>query len=463
MAETNVVNQPGSPQAANSGEQIIEHIDLTKNTHKKPSSNNYLKKCFQTLIDRKQLFMAPAVTMEIYKSDLNIPLSEYDDVLQGVLLESIVYFMVVWPGWKNSVAYFKGQLRYKDFYEEFKQYLITQLKEVIANEETYKKKSKRISRTTGVDQQTQTEAVSDTNIKPECDFGLQIDAAPKDLNSLVFFASEKDIVLKKYSTREWEGLTFQQLLNYPHFGIQVKMMDLSFSRVNDNDYSRYLSYSDKIPVTPSEEHVASVRAAKDCNKQYGYSCDYIREYVHQYIEVLARRNKNISSEDILDLSKVCNELINDIEEININNKSMATNTVVKFNIGGLKYVRNKKMATNLRNSKMQSKPINYCETIIPKMTVTLEIFNAIQDMNADKISFLGLNSVYADNSKKLPPKLVYMCTFCKLYFYNKQGVINHFKEEHGAEQPVLCFKCKKQFEIPFLAGNRWKHECLAVD
>lgn len=459
MAETNVVNQ-GDPAQATNPVEPIEHIDLTKNTHKKPSSNNYLKKCFQTLIDRKQLFMAPAVTMEIYKTEFNIQLSEYDDVLQNVLLESIVYFMVVWPGWKKSVAYFKGQLRYKDFYEEFKQYLITQLKEIIANEEMYKKNAKKLANSNAVDQETQTEAKFDASIKPESDFGLQISAAPKTLNSLVFFASENDIVLKKYTTREWEGLTFQQLLNYPHFGIQVKMMDLSFSRVNDNDYSRYLSYSDQIPVTPSEERVSSVRAVKDGFKQYGYSCDYVREYVRQYIEVLTRTNKNISSEDIHDLQKVCGELVSDIEEINVNNKSIATNTVVKFNIGGLKYVRNKKMATNIRNSKTKSKPINYCETIIPKVTTTLEIFNAIQDMSKSDISFIGLNSQYTDYSKKLPPKLLYICTFCKLYFYNKDSIINHFKEEHGAEQPVLCFKCKKQFEIAFLAGNRWKHDCL---
>lgn len=91
-----------------------------------------------------------------------------------------------------------------------------------------------------------------------------------------------------------QGLTFQQLLNYPYFGIVVKMMGLSFKRVNKNEYSRYLSYSHKISVTPTYEHICSIKLAnyrKYGIIQCGYTCDYIREYLHQYIEVLARTHK----------------------------------------------------------------------------------------------------------------------------------------------------------------------------
>lgn len=84
--------------------------------------------------------------------------------------------------------------------------------------------------------------------------------------------------------------------------------------------------------------------------------------------------------------------------------------------------------------------------------------------SSDENPFPKLKELFKTPEPKLlsdyMPKIVYNCLFCKETALSNFDIWKHLRTEHNMEQPVLCFRCKQQFKITDLSGNRWKHECI---
>lgn len=112
------------------------------------------------------------------------------------------------------------------------------------------------------------------------------------------------------------------------------------------------------------------------------------------------------------------------------------------------------------------KPINFYEIIIPQMVFSLSKFTAEQDLGAKTVCFKKLKHLEVQDRKTLNQVLsnaiTYECLYCSLQFTGESayaGITAHFKEMHKGEQSVVCFKCRKDFMMSYLAGGRWGHDC----
>lgn len=124
---------------------------------------------------------------------------------------------------------------------------------------------------------------------------------------------------------------------------------------------------------------------------------------------------------------------------------------------------------------LRKNAINFYEVLIPRVQFTLHSFTAEQD-TSPQISFKSINSYKAalESGQKLEDItelwsiimntcIEYKCLFCKITFTGSNAqkkILSHLEYEHKNEQSVLCFKCRRQFEIKNLAGNRWSHDCV---
>lgn len=94
--------------------------------------------------------------------------------------------------------------------------------------------------------------------------------------------------------------------------------------------------------------------------------------------------------------------------------------------------------------------INFIEDIIPKVEYTLKTFNPEL--------LKGVN----DKTKSLKEWISFCCEFCgfDILGQNKwKHLVQHFKDVHKDELAVLCCECRQQFDIRYLAENRWAHSC----
>lgn len=165
----------------------VETIQLQQNqNHIRNPNHSYMKKCFQAVVDRKHLLLPPEVAKHILTDDLGVSLTDHDFTLQHVLMDSLIYLMAVWPGWKKCIEYFKGELNHKEFYHKFFQYLSLHINNIITNSYKYKAKVQKSS-ANKVDKEVITEFDEASGYKPESPFALEIRGTPSLLNSVIFF------------------------------------------------------------------------------------------------------------------------------------------------------------------------------------------------------------------------------------------------------------------------------------
>lgn len=105
--------------------------------------------------------------------------------------------------------------------------------------------------------------------------------------------------------------------------------------------------------------------------------------------------------------------------------------------------------------------INFYETIKPRIEYALEKFIVQQDLLSETVKFLDLQLNFKEPFCDTDI-VTYGCNLCNVHFTGFKGkaLLNeHFQEKHQAEQPLLCCKCAKQFDICYLVGVRWSHVC----
>lgn len=111
-------------------------------------------------------------------------------------------------------------------------------------------------------------------------------------------------------------------------------------------------------------------------------------------------------------------------------------------------------------NQQEPKSINFCETVTPKAVICLVDLPAEQDLNAQSINF-KFKLLEANNPSffKNLVTIQYTCMFCSVTFLTKDDIVRHLATMHNSEQDIVCFRCKKQYEMVQLAGCRWKHNC----
>jgi len=179
---------------------------------------------------------------------------------------------------------------------------------------------------------------------------------------------------------------------------------------------------------------------------------------------------------LLEFEAIFSEYLADIKEANIYNTTMCTHVSVGYHISKSNYLRCKKMVnSHAEINQAHKNAISYYEIIIPQVDFALNNFTAVQDLtDTEKITFQSLNQIYKSVGIKYDVNInnlkfnihntsvIYSCTLCSKTFsglYGLVGIMSHFNLTHKLEQPLLCAKCRKQYQLQFITGQRWKHNC----
>lgn len=163
------------------GDSLREVIEFQESQKTK----SYLKKCFSSLVNRKEIFIGKDVARHIFTKELQIDLEPLNEPLQNVLLDSLVYLMIVWPGWSKSSSYFDGSLMFNDWFEKLRQYLIFQLNHIIMQEDKYRENIRHET----VDKGEMT-YVKKQEIKPDSETAIEVCGPPSFLYNLIFYENK---------------------------------------------------------------------------------------------------------------------------------------------------------------------------------------------------------------------------------------------------------------------------------
>lgn len=108
--------------------------------------------------------------------------------------------------------------------------------------------------------------------------------------------------------------------------------------------------------------------------------------------------------------------------------------------------------------------VSFAEYITPKVNLFLFFFTGLKDEKSDtpfeELQNLLL-STDKDYIKTFLPILKFRCTYCNVCYDRKVDILDHFKQKHCMEQPVLCFRCKLALDVPIICKNRWSHHCCS--
>lgn len=106
------------------------------------------------------------------------------------------------------------------------------------------------------------------------------------------------------------------------------------------EYHRYVSMCGDITANPQIEYIDSIKETSPEHQVFTYN--YLFAFVKQLTEFLNKLS-GVNRDRVVEISSILNQFVNDVSAVNINNKTLATNAEVSYNIGKYKYIRNKKM------------------------------------------------------------------------------------------------------------------------
>ncbi|CAH1164082.1 unnamed protein product [Phaedon cochleariae] len=417
-----------------------------------------LEDCFRDIIDGKQLVLETDTLNHILRKSLQVNINALKPKVIYVLPFMLVHFIKSWPGWQKNTSYVNKQITLESWYEKFKEYLIFKINYTIKNDidkasVLLKCVSIEESVLFKIDNSTQTNPITEKILAP---FSIEVSGPPKVLNSLVFCEGVNDgsVVLKEYRVNAlWiKKLNTRQLINWPCIEMEFKCRHLHFKRTNTHDFKRCLTFStEKLFFKKTDNFIEEIDILDQTILRKAYTLNAVKEYCNTYINVLRNHQNTIewSGTNLKDIETILEDFILDIFDINMN--SIATNTSVLFNIGNSIYARNKSIKTS-------DEAICFQECLKPRMLMSLISFSAIED-DDNPSPFEDLFETNPTTLGSLLPSITYRCTFCVASYSGLNEIWNHLEKTHIMEQPVLCFKCKLQFNIANLTNNRWHHQC----
>lgn len=160
----------------------------TERSKKDLQRNSALRKCFQALVDRKQVNITMDTIKLMLKHELQINLDAFDENLQNVLPFMLIVNIRNWPGWQKSKEYYSGKLNFREWFLKFRQYIILRLSFIIKNgykevmDEIHREQPEEKNKSL-IERGTQTDHLTP---KEEAPFCITIECSPKILSSLVF-------------------------------------------------------------------------------------------------------------------------------------------------------------------------------------------------------------------------------------------------------------------------------------
>ncbi|KAK4874909.1 hypothetical protein RN001_014269 [Aquatica leii] len=419
-----------------------------------------LTEIFDAVLNGEALEVDESHLKDIFQKELQINVSNLDCCYIKALIESVIYFITTWPKWHSYSEYEDSGLRYGHWFKDFRMYLTCNMNSVLNY--LYMPTGAK-----GTDQSTQTE---EATVAP---FNLFVEGPFHFVDNIVFSENNGDIVIKQHEAKQWQSLSLTEFLNWPNVSVEVKFPDFSFTRTNSHKYDRFIGLN--VDVTSSSEinRIIQVRKLLPDLASQPYTYNFLYCYFFQLCRVL-HEVPSISKDRIVELELILSQFLKDVNEIDICNKTMSTNTCVGFRIGNSRYIK-------VNNSDdLTAKRIDYYEIINPKVDLNLIYFNAKEDCSTltdqNPVGFESLNQLlHKCKNDKLHKDVVemrnlvkekcitYICTICKAHFDGYRAydyVMTHFREFHNYEDAVKCFKCGKSFKCKRLSGSRWAHLCL---
>lgn len=455
-------------------EVTLSSTSFTYNSKVKNSSG--LRKCFQALVDRKQVNLDMSLLTLILKCELDVDLDGLHPNLSSALPYMLIFYIRNWPGWQKSKEYYSGKLDFREWFSKFRQYIILKLNYLIQHgfssalasiAEDQKEELKTKSNL--VNKETQTDLLETmVSIAP---FAISIQCPPKMLSSLVFSDSGDDIILSQHQYQPWYPITIKDLINWPHVGVEFVGPEFSFKRYNKSEYRRYVNFTNCHLDKDISLGVENIEIINPSVERQCYTLSLLQAYTQQYNDILQRMPQIPKSK--LEATKLLLEaILTDIYEIGrlLNLKetdiTIATNTSILFNIGQRSYVRNKKLGKSKTVNNGNNKEVGYCEIFTPKIEFQIDFFKGEQDNTTSTPTFVYLNvmeKLIGSNSSDLPssiePVIVFKCLFCDITFDKYELLITHFSTNHGMEPNFVCAKCCNALSLSNLSQVRWKHSC----
>lgn len=141
--------------------------------------------CFSALFKRKEVNLNMEVLQAMLKDDLHINTDILDEQLAAVLPYMLEYYIKNWPGWKLLE---KDLLDFNDHYQQFKQYLVIRMNDLIKNgyQQVITKLHEENELSLSREVKTQTDEILSKDVAP---FKICIECPPKMMGSLVFIES----------------------------------------------------------------------------------------------------------------------------------------------------------------------------------------------------------------------------------------------------------------------------------
>ncbi|KAK9888311.1 hypothetical protein WA026_000572 [Henosepilachna vigintioctopunctata] len=311
---------PSSIGTKYSGSSEIENNTESMKSDSSPDvmkqiSSSRLRTCFEDIVKRiKVVFNLN--TLEYILADLKINTKQLDVTLQQIIPYMLVSYIKSWPGWSYQKA-------------------MTELKSESQPEEI----NACLQRC--VEIQCQSEDL--VGIKAFSAFSIDIEGPPKLLNTLIFGDQQNDIVMKMHAIKGWTSeLCIQNLVNWPFIEIEFTSPFMKFTRKIVPNYIRYLSRADTPTKFAKQDFIETVQVNPEVSRTL-YSRKFLKKYLLAYSLFL--KSKNFSADKITEITVIFSQLIRDIEELgSVCQNGIYDSTTISFNIGGCRYLRNKKTA-----------------------------------------------------------------------------------------------------------------------
>lgn len=91
-----------------------------------------------------------------------------------------------------------------------------------------------------------------------------------------------DVCFKQLPLKHWIAIPFSTLFNWPYATITVKLPDISFTRSNLHEFTRYVSIASDISKLPKVDYISYVKTFQEDVQQVVYPNELIKEYIEKF-------------------------------------------------------------------------------------------------------------------------------------------------------------------------------------
>ncbi|XP_031341360.1 uncharacterized protein LOC116169416 isoform X2 [Photinus pyralis] len=270
----------------------------------------------------------------IINKELNIETNELDIRLTKVLCEAVVYYVGIWTDWEHRNQH------HDVWFKRFCEYLTVKTNYIIKNSTEFIEDNGDV-----VEKETQTNKID--RQKELAPYNIVVGGPPAVLNNLIFTMYNGSIVIKQHIPKPWKDLKLPQFLNWPYVTTEVKLPDISITRANQHQISRFIALEGIPLMRPHFDRINHItripEKAENEFKPYSYS--YFSHYFGQ-LNAILQTLPHGNRQRLVELAAIFTEFLKDIKEMKLYKSTMSPYVTVGFNIGKCRYIRSKKMVNS---------------------------------------------------------------------------------------------------------------------